>query len=91
MTLARLRKRIDRADRALIRALGQRFEAIEALAGIKEKLGLPIVQKARWKDVIADRMKLAKSAKLHPKMVERILTLIHAESVRVQRARRRAK
>ncbi len=61
MTLPALRARIDAADEALLRALAERYAAVQRLAELKRTEGLTPVDpareaalEARWRDLSRD-------------------------------------
>lgn len=83
--LAKLRKRIDRADRAWIVAFAARFEAVQVMGELKRSLGLPIVQKTRWTALVRDRVSQAQARGLSPLFLKPVLELVHREAVRLQR------
>jgi chorismate mutase len=83
--LNQLRKRIDRADRALLKALQVRFETVQSVAEVKRVHGLPALQKSRWKEVQTSRMELGKSLGLREKFMRSLLKLLHKESLSLQR------
>ncbi len=88
---AQLRKKIDQADKILFSALGSRARAVEKIGVIKKNHGLPVFQKKRWKEVLRERVKIAKSIGLNESFSRKILELIHKESCRVQRNIKRGK
>jgi chorismate mutase len=88
---ARLRRKIDQADRILFKALGSRARAVEKIGAIKRDHALPVFQKKRWKEVLRERVKIAKKLGLGEKFSKNLLELIHKESCRVQRNIKRGK
>ena len=58
--LLALRKKIDSADLALLKALSARFRAVEKVGALKHAQGLPLYQKARWAEVVENRIHTAK-------------------------------
>jgi len=82
---AQLRKKIDQADRILFNALGSRARAVEKIGVIKRDHDLPVFQKKRWKEVLRERVKIAKRMGLSERFSKNLLELIHKESCRVQR------
>jgi chorismate mutase len=88
---ALLRKQIDQADKTLFSALGSRARAVEKLGVIKRDYDLPVFQKKRWKEVLRERVKIAKGIGLSENFSRKLLELIHKESCRVQRNIKRGK
>jgi chorismate mutase len=92
--LKRLRARVDAADRRWLAALAARFRATDAIGALKRRHDLPIRQPGRWAAVRRDRRAQARRLGLDPRLVDAVLALIHAQSLRAQRApraRRRGK
>ncbi len=85
------RQKIDQADRAILRALGSRFQAVLKIGKIKKQLGLPARQKARWQELMRERLRLAKTLGLNPKFVEALYRLIHRESLSMQSRKKKRK
>ena len=83
--LEKLRKKIDKADHELLRALAFRFSAVRSIGLLKKANGIPIRQSARWKEVVRDRLKLAKKMGLSGDLADKIFTAIHREAIRTQR------
>lgn len=86
--LNKLRSRIDRADRELLKALGGRMQIVLEIARYKKEHDLPLVQKGRWKQLMRDRMELAKASKLDKRFTKDLFDLIHREALRLQRKRK---
>ena len=83
--LEKLRNKIDKADHELLRALALRFSAVRSIGLLKKANGIPIRQSARWKEVVRDRLKLAKKMGLSGDLADKIFTAIHREAIRTQR------
>ena len=83
--LLALRKKIDAADRDLIAALSARFKVVERVGKLKVTHGLPIVQKARWAELVEDRVKQANHKNVGEEFTRAVLKLIHKEAVRIQK------
>jgi chorismate mutase len=86
--LKRLRKKIDEADTALIRAFAARFDAVEKIGKLKKELKLQVIQKARWKELLADRLKRAKALGISGAFVREVFKAIHLEAIRIQKRRK---
>ncbi|MBF0546951.1 MAG: chorismate mutase [Candidatus Riflebacteria bacterium] len=87
--LGKLRRRVDAADRRLLRALADRFSAVHEIIVEKEAISLGSFQKARWEEVVATRSDWAMSLGLDQRFVSALLRLIHSESLRIQRQSRK--
>lgn len=83
-TMAHLRKKIDRADQDLVRALAARFAAVEDIGALKLAQGLPLEQKARWSEVMRSRVSMGKAEGLRARFVRDLYSLIHEEALLVQ-------
>jgi chorismate mutase len=86
--LAKLRSKIDRTDRELLKALGGRMKIVQEIARYKKEHGLPLVQKGRWRQLMRDRMVLAKEMDLNKRFTKDLFDLIHREALRLQRKRK---
>ena len=79
------RRTIDNADRALFSALSHRFKAVEKVGKIKHKNAMPLYQKARWQEVVKDRIEQATALKVDARFTRALLALIHKEAIRIQK------
>jgi chorismate mutase len=86
--LTRLRKKIDQADRVLLKAMSGRMKTVLEIARYKKEKNLPLVQKGRWKELMRDRIELAKQLELNPRFTKDLFNLIHREALRLQRKRK---
>lgn len=82
--LKKLRVEINAQDKLLLKVLRDRFKIVKKVALLKKKHNLPILQKARWKTIIDDRIKQGIALKLHPVFTATLMHLIHKESIRFQ-------
>lgn len=82
--LADLRERIDCIDLQLLELLAKRMRISGAIGMFKKKHDLPIVQNARYGEILENRLKLGERMALRAGFVEGILKAIHEESVREQ-------
>ena len=87
--IKRWRRRIDQADRDLVKALAARFQAVKKIGQVKVKWGIPVVQSTRWNQLMRDRLKLAKKYGVAPALIKKINELIQKEAVSLQRKKRR--
>ncbi len=87
--LEKLRKEIDALDKALLTTLKKRFQVVEKITIIKNKLKLKTHQKVRWEAMMKARNKLAKTLKLKKKFTHTLFKLIHKESKRIQSLKNR--
>ena len=83
-TLDELRAVIDAADAELVAVLARRFQAVEGVAAIKARDGLPVVDPARI-EVVQDRVAgLATEAGLDPGIARRLWRAIIDEAVAME-------
>ena len=83
MTLDRLRKRIDRIDRAILRLLHERARIARQIGELKLRKGLPIFDGKR-ETLILRRMTRSKKGSLSPTAVRAIFQLILRYNRRLQ-------
>lgn len=88
--LTRLRKKIDHADQALLKAMRDRMKTVLEIAHYKALNDLPVVQKGRWKQLMRDRMTHAERLGLDEDFTKALFELIHREALRIQRKRRKS-
>lgn len=86
-SLEEARRRIDRADRALFAALGDRLEAVRAIGSIKERDGTALVDPGRESDVSGRWASLAEDAGVNAHAAGRVLAEILHWSRREQESR----
>lgn len=79
-----LRAEIDVLDSQLLQVLAERQEAARRIGELKRRSGMAVVQPQRYAGLIRSRIEEAVSRNLDPVFVQRLLTLIHEESVRRQ-------
>ena len=79
-----LRKKIDCLDEEIINLLSIRMEAVEEIGNHKKDNDITILQAERWEKIINDRRKIARSLGVSEELVQRILKIIHEESIDIQ-------
>jgi chorismate mutase len=62
------------------------MKVVKKIGQVKKKYNIPVLQKKRWKDVIATRVKGAQKKGLDGKFVSRFLKTIHDEAVKIQKS-----
>lgn len=82
--LTLLRAQIDALDSQLLEVLAQRQETAQRIGRLKRRAGMAVVQPQRYAGLIRSRIEEAAARNLDPVFVQRLLTLIHEESVRRQ-------
>lgn len=83
--IKKLRKKVDAADRALMKALGARMATVKSIGKIKVAAGMPLLQKTRWNAVMDERLKAAARLGLEAPFTTALYALIHREALRLQR------
>lgn len=79
-----LRNKIDGLDEEIINLLSTRMNIVEEIGSHKKENDITILQAERWKKIINDRKKIAKSLGVSEGLVQRILKIIHEESINIQ-------
>ena len=79
-----LRKKIDGLDEEIINLLSTRMNIVEEIGNHKKENDITILQAERWKKIINNRKKIAKSVGVSEGLVQRILKIIHEESINIQ-------
>lgn len=82
--IAELRKEIDRIDTQLLSLIKQRLEVAKEVGLYKKAHNLPIIDKAREKEVLEDKRKKALEANVNPELMQKIFRLLIAEARKVQ-------
>jgi chorismate mutase len=85
--LKSLRKEIDQCDRVLMRAVAKRMKLVKKIGQLKRSLGLPVVQPARFKEMLALRIRIAARLGLEADFTKKLFRLLHSESIRIQKRR----
>jgi len=84
--LADLRKQIDKIDDLVIQKLAERMQIVEKIGNYKKDNSITILQVNRWDEILQKRTNYAKALKLDEEFTEKLLELIHSESIRKQTA-----
>jgi chorismate mutase len=83
--LKKLREEIDRIDNEIVNLFAKRFNVTREIAQVKKKINAQPLDEKRWKEMIEQRQKLAKELGLDDNFVNMVYTLIHAESIDIQK------
>ena len=83
-TLDSLRRQIDDIDAELLDVLARRMEISRVIGKYKSEHRLPVVQPARYNDVISDRVAQGLALGMDERFLRTLLLAIHDESVRQQ-------
>jgi len=82
--LEELRHEIDKVDDDIIHQFGTRMNIAEQIGLFKRDNEVTVLQVGRWKEIIQERMDLGKALGLSEQFIEKLLELIHQESIRRQ-------
>jgi len=82
--LSELRSNIDKIDDLLIQKAAERMQISEKIGQYKKDNNITILQVNRWDEILNKRTAYAKALKLSPEFTEKLLELLHAESIRRQ-------
>jgi chorismate mutase len=82
--LAELRNQIDKIDDLVIQKMAERMQIVEKIGNYKKENGITILQVSRWDEILNKRTSYAKALKLSGEFTEKLLELIHSESIRKQ-------
>ena len=79
-----LRKKIDGLDEEIINLLSNRMNTVEEIGNHKKENEITILQADRWQKIINDRNNKAREAGVSEEFIQRILKVIHEESINIQ-------
>lgn len=83
--LSELRSEIDDMDEMLLWALSNRMELSGKIASVKKQTDLEVVQPVRWNKVLEKVTAAGLQSGLREKFILRLFSLIHEESIDVQK------
>ncbi|MCC8423648.1 bifunctional 3-deoxy-7-phosphoheptulonate synthase/chorismate mutase type II [Mucilaginibacter sp. UR6-11] len=82
--LSELRNNIDKIDDLIIQKMAERMKIAEEIGTYKKDNNITILQVNRWDEILNKRINYGKALKLSPDFTEKLLELIHSESIRKQ-------
>ena len=82
--LAELRNHIDKIDDVVFQKMAERMQIVEKIGNYKKENGITILQVNRWDEILNKRVSYAKALNLSTEFAEKLLELIHSESIRKQ-------
>lgn len=82
--LTELRNNIDKIDDLIIQKMAERMKIAEQIGTYKRDNNITILQVNRWDEILNKRVNYGKALNLHPDFTEKLLELIHGESIRKQ-------
>ena len=83
-SLTLLRQQIDTLDNELLEVLNKRMRVSREIGQYKKEHRMPVLQAARYDDIIQSRVKLAMEMGMSSDFMKSVLAAIHEESVRQQ-------
>ncbi|MDB5158815.1 MAG: 3-deoxy-7-phosphoheptulonate synthase [Mucilaginibacter sp.] len=82
--LSELRNNIDKIDDLIIQKIAERMQIAEQIGTYKKDNNITILQIGRWDEILTKRVNYGKALKLSPDFTEKLLELLHSESIRKQ-------
>jgi chorismate mutase len=82
--LTELRSNIDKIDDLLIQKIAERMKIAEQIGTYKKDNNITILQVNRWDEILNKRINYGKALNLSAEFTEKLLELIHSESIRRQ-------
>jgi len=79
-----LRRQIDSVDESLLELLAKRMRISREIGVYKKEHNMPILQTPRYGEILENRTRAGSTMDLNPDFVEKMLRLIHEESVAQQ-------
>src|ERR1700749_3991447 len=80
--LTELRNNIDKIDDLLIQKIAERMQIAEQIGKYKKDNDITILQVNRWDEILNKRINYGIALKLSPDFTEKLLELLHTESIR---------
>jgi chorismate mutase len=84
--LEELRNQIDSIDFQLIELVASRMNISEKMGEYKFKNNVAVLQMERWLEILRTRSDHGTLKGMEPAFIERLMTLLHQESIRIQTA-----
>jgi chorismate mutase len=84
--LEELRNQIDSIDFQLIELVASRMDISEKMGEYKFKNNVAVLQMERWLEILRTRTDHGTLRRMEPAFIERMMTLLHQESIRIQTA-----
>jgi chorismate mutase len=84
--LEELRNQIDSIDFQLIELVASRMNISEKMGKYKFKNNVAVLQMERWMEILQTRTEHGTLRDMEPAFIEKLMTLLHQESIRIQTA-----
>ena len=82
--LEELRSEVDKIDAELMHILSRRMELVDELGYYKRDNNITILQLKRWSNIVRDRLKTGLNSGLEKEFLQKLLEIVHNESIRRQ-------
>jgi len=82
--LEELRTEIDKIDAELIHILSRRMQLIDEIGQYKKDHNITILQLKRWSNIVKNRLKAGLDSGLQREFLQKLLEIVHIESIRRQ-------
>ena len=82
--LDELREQIDKIDDLVFQKMAERMKVVEKIGNYKKENNITILQVNRWDEILNKRTAYARALSLNTDFAEKLLELMHAESIRKQ-------
>jgi chorismate mutase len=82
--MTELRNEIDKIDDLVIQKIAERMQIAEKIGQYKKDNNITILQVGRWDEILQKRTTYGKALKLSGEFTEKLLELVHNESIRRQ-------
>ena len=82
--LTELRSQIDKIDDLVIQKMAERMQIVEQIGNYKKENNVTILQVNRWDEILRRGINYGKALRLSEEFTEKLLELIHSESIRKQ-------
>lgn len=84
--LVELRNQVDSIDYQIIELIASRMNISEKMGEYKFKNNVAVLQMERWMEILRTRTEHGIHLHMEPAYIERLMTLLHQESIRIQTA-----
>ena len=84
LDLDQLRLTLLNLDKSLCLVLAERFKIVKRIGKYKHRLGIPPLDKVRWKQVLDHKVIIAKSVGVNPSLITDIFNAIHEVALSIE-------
>lgn len=83
-TLEELRTEIDKIDAELINILSRRMQVVDEIGHYKKEHNITILQLKRWRNIVQNRLMTGIDSGLPKEFLQKLLEIVHIESIQRQ-------